>query len=129
MIKPAEMSIAQVIEIVGWFVLALLQVWILVRQSDLDKKLEGYRLRTSRTVTQLQDFIEWATRGHKTASYYATLNMRLSWAGEGEDSPEEAEFRKRVNQIGNDRLEWELQFYYYAGMAHEVWDPKFKANS
>lgn len=59
------MSNEQFVVIIGWFVLAGLQVWLIVKQARLDKKFEGYKITTNRLIKQLQEFIDWVDEGSR----------------------------------------------------------------
>jgi hypothetical protein len=116
-----ENNDALLVTIVGWFVTALLQAFLIIRQNRLERNLAAYQLYTPRRIKQLDEFMEWIHEGMQLMMECETEHfkrkIRLDLPLKDEAKVEYLPFR----QLRRKHKSWEEKNHYFHVAIYKGW--------
>lgn len=108
-----------IVTIVGWFIVAALQIVILKKEGVLQRRLEEFRIKTPRRLLQLQECAEWVIQGNRLATEYQNSLIHKA-------EKQSARGAKTASTLRKDFNEWNSKSSQYMAFAYGIWDKKFK---
>lgn len=113
------------VTVLGWFVTATVQIWILSKQKDLEKDIESFKLMAPRRIAQLEEVAEWASAGNRITHDYENALIEIE---ESETEPEKASYKLIAEKAKQDFIKWERQTGKLTTYASAVWDKLWGGN-
>jgi hypothetical protein len=118
----AFMNWQTAITMLGWFVTAALQVWILVKQRRLDRELATHKFLVPRAIDQLDEFAKWVSNGYELFNNYEDALIETVHQMEEDEL---VAYNDEAGAAKQDYLNWDRQVLRYVTYASQVWDKHY----